>query len=501
MRSHSITLSYPIIAGDSLSLRSPITVVLTLAGHSAKLFAQFQSEKYFADYTLAENLADGYANIFGHLSNPLKYSQAANMQSGHNLCVSLSDAQKEKDSTANATLWDHASLRHEINQSVIRNPNLVYEELQQLKRLPSLRGLVSYCSVNLPSLRGGVNHVNNFALVNHWAYCRLVQDFNSTHGNKVQIFGVHKLFNSCLIAIVLSLYSALSASNSAINDSYLARIPFETNKLTALFISSGLFNSAGKITLVLPVINAAICLQKVFAGQLHDIPICPETSKTSTSYVSSLLLLNAEKLNVIAVSFRVLIVGVYFFFCDFCLDNFLSQASITHDEKLEFTCADFSLSILALISSINSCGNRICFLADLLFISPVAIGIHPLSDISVNTPYIILRLKKSIDVGSHLHVRWVHTKIYYDTKIATPRSAANTIEASNHNVKESYAMDTPQHNQTRLKFTFLIASGTQRLVDIHPVRLITVLADSEGEARLLVGIPSLIFVSRQEVVA
>ncbi|CDG89589.1 hypothetical protein [Xenorhabdus bovienii] len=28
-------------------------------------------------------------------------------------------------------------------------------------------------------------------------------------------------------------------------------------------------------------------------------------------------------------------------------------------------------------------------------------------------------------------------------------------------------MDTPQHNQTRLKFTFLIASGTQRLVDIH----------------------------------
>ncbi len=82
-------------------------------------------------------------------------------------------------------------------------------------------------------------------------------------------------------------------------------------------------------------------------------------------------------------------------------------------------------------------------------------------------------------------------------KTTTPRSAANTIEASNHNVKEAYAMDTPQHNQTRLKFTFLIASGTQRLVDIHPVRLITVLADSEGEARLLAGIPSLIFVSRQ----
>ncbi|MDC9603502.1 hypothetical protein [Xenorhabdus griffiniae] len=58
-------------------------------------------------------------------------------------------------------------------------------------------------------------------------------------------------------------------------------------------------------------------------------------------------------------------------------------------------------------------------------------------------------------------------------------------------------MAIQQHNQTRLKFTFLIASGTQRLVDLHPVRLITVLADSEGEARLLAGISSLIFVSRK----
>ncbi|MEX0447575.1 hypothetical protein [Xenorhabdus sp. SGI246] len=58
-------------------------------------------------------------------------------------------------------------------------------------------------------------------------------------------------------------------------------------------------------------------------------------------------------------------------------------------------------------------------------------------------------------------------------------------------------MADTQSNQTHLKFTFLIASGNQRLVDLHPVRLITVLAESEGEARLLAGIPSLIFVSRQ----
>ncbi|MDE1484216.1 hypothetical protein KKJ06_16170 [Xenorhabdus bovienii] len=56
-----------------------------------------------------------------------------------------------------------------------------------------------------------------------------------------------------------------------------------------------------------------------------------------------------------------------------------------------------------------------------------------------------------------------------------------------------------QSNQTRLKFTFLIASGNQRLVDIHPVRLITVLANRENEARLLAGISSLILISRWEI--
>ncbi|MEQ1966394.1 hypothetical protein ABLA30_04950 [Xenorhabdus nematophila] len=35
-------------------------------------------------------------------------------------------------------------------------------------------------------------------------------------------------------------------------------------------------------------------------------------------------------------------------------------------------------------------------------------------------------------------------------------------------------MADTQSNQTRPKFTCLIASGTQRLVDIHPLRLISV---------------------------
>ncbi|MDE9495504.1 hypothetical protein KKJ09_18415 [Xenorhabdus bovienii] len=47
------------------------------------------------------------------------------------------------------------------------------------------------------------------------------------------------------------------------------------------------------------------------------------------------------------------------------------------------------------------------------------------------------------------------------------------------------------------KYTFLIGKGKTRLSELTPIRLITVLADCEGEVRLLAGISSLIFVSRQ----
>ncbi|WP_323855749.1 hypothetical protein [Xenorhabdus koppenhoeferi] len=84
-------------------------------------------------------------------------------------------------------------------------------------------------------------------------------------------------------------------------------------------------------------------------------------------------------------------------------------------------------------------------------------------------------------------------------KRTPPNGISSTKRGLTNNVTEINAMDTPQHTQTHLKFTFLIASGNQRLVDIHPVRLITVLADCEGEARLLAGKSNLVFVSRQEV--
>ncbi|CAQ84817.1 conserved hypothetical protein [Photorhabdus asymbiotica] len=145
---NSITLSYPIISSGSLSLRSPTVKVLTLACQSAKNFAQFQSAKKLSDYT-----------------NSLVFNQAANLQSAYNLSAenigmqnsisdnrtlgvtdsysqtlrsSLSGAQKEKDSTANATLWRQSAL----NQSV-----------------------------NFPSLRGSVRFPDNIGLVSKRTDC------------------------------------------------------------------------------------------------------------------------------------------------------------------------------------------------------------------------------------------------------------------------------------------------------------------------------------------
>ncbi|OBY36353.1 hypothetical protein PR729_02390 [Providencia rettgeri] len=203
--------------------------------------------------------------------------------------------------------------------------------------------------------------------------CRKFLDVNSNPDQQcciVQIVGTHNLFSSCLTACVLSLYSALIASSSAERDSYLAAIPDEINRLTTVFISSAVLSSSGNMLLVFPVNSESMCLQNVFAGQLQETPIFPDTSNNSTLYISFLLLLNARNLNVIAMSLTVSLqkINGYFFFCDFCLDNFILQASMTQDEKLEF-----SNSTHELISSSNSCGKRIFFSCDFLFMFPVDI--------------------------------------------------------------------------------------------------------------------------------
>ncbi len=86
--------------------------------------------------------------------------------------------------------------------------------------------------------------------------------------------------------------------------------------------------------------------------------------------------------------------------------SFFSQASITHDEKFEF-----SRPTLELISSINSCGKRIPFVVDLLFLYPVAISINSLSWCR-NTIQEIMQIK-ILDVFMHLVIRCLCTPVLY----------------------------------------------------------------------------------------
>ncbi|MBC8949800.1 hypothetical protein Xets_02526 [Xenorhabdus sp. TS4] len=124
------------------------------------------------------------------------------------------------------------------------------------------------------------------------------------------------------------------------------------------------------------------------------------------------------------------------------------------------------------ISSMTSCGMRTVVICDFAFFAPVAITES--STIWCISLYIKSKLEKVLTFIS-LKDKVKYTLMNSRQKIATPRSATNTIEAFNHNIIGANAMADTQSNQTRLKFTFLIASGTQRLA----------------------GMSSLIFVSRQ----
>lgn len=161
---------------------------------------------------------------------------------------------------------------------------------------------------------------------------------------------------------------------------------------------------------------------------------------------------------------------------------FFSQASITHDEKFEFSC-----STQLLISSTNSCGKRIPLVVDLLFLYPVAIDRVSFSwcrnTIQENFQF------KILDVFMHLAIRCLCTLICNSAKTTTPRSATNTIEAFNHKVMESYDMAMHKSTQTHPKFKWRFFSCQQS-------RYFTVEACSEQEARSLLPDAPCLFSAR-----
>lgn len=108
--------------------------------------------------------------------------------------------------------------------------------------------------------------------------------------------------------------------------------------------------------------------------------------------------------------------------------SFRPQASSTQEEKLAPGFSSFSRSTLASISAMSSCGKRIAFLSDLLFLFPVAIASAHIILLGGDTPYNKKTLSKTLDVGAHQNVRWAHTlsigKAQETHKLTKPGSAS-----------------------------------------------------------------------------
>lgn len=161
------------------------------------------------------------------------------------------------------------------------------------------------------------------------------------------------------------------------------------------------------------------------------------------------------------------------------------QASSTHAEKLAPEFSTFSLSTLASISSMSSWGNRMCFLADLLLVLPVAISV--ILKLGVNTPYTKKMAIKTIDMGAHQNVWWVHTLFWLRCLNSEARQCANTNRASYHiPLFEVTVMADNQSTQTRPKFTWRFLALNRHDKKSRPCRL-SVEAANEREARSILS--------------
>lgn len=160
--------------------------------------------------------------------------------------------------------------------------------------------------------------------------------------------------------------------------------------------------------------------------------------------------------------------------------NFCSQASSTHDEKLTFGLFALSFSTLNSISLINSCGKRMFFFADLLFVFPVLICKPYLDLLGVRTPYDIKWSKRSVDVCAHLVIRCAHTLFVQGLKRATPQTVGAVQRRLTSDVNGDNAMAVPQCTQTHPKFTWrFLALG------LSTREILSVDASTEREAREL----------------
>jgi len=173
--------------------------------------------------------------------------------------------------------------------------------------------------------------------------------------------------------------------------------------------------------------------------------------------------------------------------------SFLSHASSTQDEKLELGFSNFSRSTLTSISSINSCGKRIFFFADLLLVLPLDTYTPQNSHTHVRTRYNKKRENVRVDMCAHKQTYCAHSidSRYYNER--RPEVLATTIEASYQNVIEIYAMtvkNSTTHSPAIYYWLFLAVSRSD--TSDRPHRK-AVTASSEHEARKLLAQQFILF--------
>ncbi len=166
--------------------------------------------------------------------------------------------------------------------------------------------------------------------------------------------------------------------------------------------------------------------------------------------------------------------------------NLRPQASKTHAEKLALGLVNFSCSTLASIPSISSCGNRMFFFADLLFVFPLDIGTPHLNGFDGRTQYSKKSEKLSIDMCAHMILICAHSLgciaqiKQRPAVLATHAGRLTTNDRKSIEVAMLNHTTHPQgrdsHNLNKYIWRFIALSTAQP-------RVITIEATSEQEAR------------------
>lgn len=166
--------------------------------------------------------------------------------------------------------------------------------------------------------------------------------------------------------------------------------------------------------------------------------------------------------------------------------NLRPQASKTHAEKLALGLVNFSCSTLASIPSISSCGNRIFFFADLLFVLPLDIDAPYLNGLYGRTQYSKKNEMLSIDMCAHIILICAHslssvTQIKQRPAVLATHAGRLTtndnesIEAAMRN-HTTHPQGRDSHNLNKYIWRFIALSTAQP-------RVIHIVATSEQEAR------------------